>query len=86
MEQIGGFVPDKLVSNKLFMKQKFLAFKMAVDKNLSEQLEEFNKSVDDLESLDIKLDDDDKVLMLLNTLLKSFENFKGTLIFGKKIR
>lgn len=32
----------------------------------------------------MKLEDDDKALMLLNSLSKSFENFKDTLLFGRK--
>lgn len=74
----------KLVSSKLYMKQKLLTFKMSGEKNLIEQLDEFNRSVDDLESLEVKLEDDDKALMLLNSLPKSFENFKDTLLFGRQ--
>lgn len=49
------------------MKQKLLRFEVTEEKNLSEQLDEFNRSVDDLESLEVNLEDDDKTLMLLNS-------------------
>lgn len=57
---------------------------MIEEKNLIEHLDDFNRSVDDLESLDVKLEDDNKALMLLNSLPKSFESFKDTLLFGRK--
>ncbi|KAL8534879.1 hypothetical protein ACS0TY_010782 [Phlomoides rotata] len=52
------------------------------DKNLSEHLDTFNGYVDDLEDLDVKLEDDDKALMLMNALPKSLENFKDDVMFG----
>ncbi|KAL8473662.1 hypothetical protein ACS0TY_030489 [Phlomoides rotata] len=56
---------------------------MSEDKNLSEQLDTFNRYVDDLEDLDVKLEDDDKALMLLNVLPRSLENFKDVVLFGR---
>ncbi|KAL8523411.1 hypothetical protein ACS0TY_013391 [Phlomoides rotata] len=72
------------VSNKLYVKQKLLDFRMSEDKNLSEQLDTFNTYVDDLEVLDVKLEDDDKALMLLNALPRSLENFKDVVLFGRQ--
>ncbi|KAL8528126.1 hypothetical protein ACS0TY_005795 [Phlomoides rotata] len=57
---------------------------MSEDKNLSEQLDTFNRYVDDLEDLDVKLEDDDKTLMLLNALPRSLENFKDAVLFGRQ--
>ncbi|KAL8472435.1 hypothetical protein ACS0TY_029590 [Phlomoides rotata] len=74
----------KSVSNKLYVKQKLLDFRMSEDKNLSEQLDTFNRYVDDLEDLDVKLEDDDKALMLLNALPRSLENFKDAVLFGRQ--
>ncbi|KAL8505064.1 hypothetical protein ACS0TY_016322 [Phlomoides rotata] len=74
----------KSVSNKLFVKQKLLDFRMSEDKGLSEQLDTFNRYVDDLEDLDVKLEDDDKALMLLNALPRSLENFKDVVLFGRQ--
>ncbi|KAL8497847.1 hypothetical protein ACS0TY_021262 [Phlomoides rotata] len=74
----------KSVSNKLYVKQKLLDFRISDDKNLNEQLDTFNRYVDDLEDLDVKLEDDDKALMLLNALPKSLENFKDAVLFGSQ--
>ncbi|KAL8476488.1 hypothetical protein ACS0TY_028961 [Phlomoides rotata] len=54
------------------------------DKNLREQLDTFNRYVDDLEDIDVKLENDDKTLMLLNALPKSLENFKDAVLFGRQ--
>ncbi|KAL8470623.1 hypothetical protein ACS0TY_033249 [Phlomoides rotata] len=74
----------KSVPNKLYVKQKLLNFKMSEDKNLSEQLDTFNRYVDDLEDLNVKLEDEDKALMLLNVLPRSLENFKDAVLFGSQ--
>ncbi|KAL8463061.1 hypothetical protein ACS0TY_033901 [Phlomoides rotata] len=74
----------KSVSNKLYVKQRLLDFRMSEDKNLNEQLDTFNRYVDDFEDLDVKLEDDDKALMLLNALLRSLENFKDIILFGRQ--
>ncbi|KAL8502281.1 hypothetical protein ACS0TY_021421 [Phlomoides rotata] len=71
----------KSVSNKLFVKQKLLDFRMLDGKDLNEQLDTFNRYIDDLEDLDVKLEDDDKALMLLNALPRSLDNFKDSVLF-----
>ncbi|KAL8528643.1 hypothetical protein ACS0TY_006184 [Phlomoides rotata] len=42
------------------------------------------KYIDNLEDLDVKLEDDDKALMLLNALPRSLENFKDAVLFGSQ--
>ena len=37
----------------------------------------------DLESLDIKVEDEDKAIILLNSLPKSLKHFKETLKYGR---
>ncbi|KAL8487334.1 hypothetical protein ACS0TY_023853 [Phlomoides rotata] len=74
----------KSVSNKLYVKQKLLDFRMSEDKDLNEQLDTFNRYIDDLEDLDVKLEDDDKALMLLNSMPRSLDNFKDAVLFGRQ--
>ncbi|KAL8556099.1 hypothetical protein ACS0TY_003781 [Phlomoides rotata] len=83
-KELESLYQTKSVSNKLYVKQKLLDFRMSKDKNLSEQLDTFNRYIDDLEDLDVKLEDDDKALMLLNALPRSLENFKDTVLFGRQ--
>ncbi|KAL8528792.1 hypothetical protein ACS0TY_006306 [Phlomoides rotata] len=74
----------KSVSNKLFVKQKLLDFRMLDGKDLNEQLDTFNRYIDDLEDHDVKLENDDKALMLLNVLPRSLDNFKDSVLFGNQ--
>ncbi|KAL8470418.1 hypothetical protein ACS0TY_033050 [Phlomoides rotata] len=74
----------KSVSNKLYVKQKLLDFRMLDGKDLNEQLDTFNRYIDDLEDLDVKMEDDDKALMLLNALPRSLDNFKDSVLFGNQ--
>ncbi|KAL8509344.1 hypothetical protein ACS0TY_016521 [Phlomoides rotata] len=83
-KKLESLYQTKSVSNKLYVKQKLLDFRMSEDKNLSEHLDTFNRYVDDLEDLDVKLEDDDKALMLLNALPRSLENFKDAVLFGRQ--
>ncbi|KAL8478480.1 hypothetical protein ACS0TY_030393 [Phlomoides rotata] len=71
----------KSVSNKLYVKQKLLDFRMSDGKDLNEQLDIFNRYIEDL---DVKMDDDDKALMLLNVLPKSLDSFKDSVLFGNQ--
>ncbi|KAL8491997.1 hypothetical protein ACS0TY_023557 [Phlomoides rotata] len=75
----------KSVSNKLYVKQKLLDFRMSDGKDLNEQLDIFNRYIDDLKDLDVKMDDDDKALMLLNTLPKSLDSLKNSVLFGNQV-
>lgn len=66
------------------MKQKFYASTMIDEKPVLEQLDEFNKILDDLENIEIKLAEEDKALIQLSALPKSFENFNDTILFGRQ--
>ncbi|XP_020572710.1 uncharacterized protein LOC110019413 [Phalaenopsis equestris] len=48
-----------------------------------EQINEFNKIIDDLENIDVKMDDEDKALLLLNSISKSYEHFKDVVLYGR---
>ncbi|MCI52711.1 cytochrome P450, partial [Trifolium medium] len=54
------------------------------NKSVVEQLEEFNKIIDDLANIDVILEDEDKTFHLLCALPRSLENFKDALLYGKE--
>lgn len=83
-EKLGTLYMVKTLANRLYMKQKLYSFRMAGDKSVLSQLDDFNKILDDLENIDVKLDEEDKALILLNSLPKTFENFRETLLFGNR--
>lgn len=73
----------KSLANRLLLKQKLFTFRFMESRSIGEQLEEFAKCVDDLENIDEAIKDEDKALMLLNSLPKSFEQFKDAILLGR---
>jgi len=57
---------------------------MVESKPIMEQLTEFNKILDDLVNIEVKIKDKDKPLLLLCVLLLSFKNFKDTMLYSKE--
>lgn len=66
------------------MKQTLYSFKISEDKVLVEQLDMFNKLILDLENIEVKIDDEDQVLLLLYALPRSHTHFKETLLYGRE--
>lgn len=52
-------------------------------KSISEQMDEFNMIIDDLENIEVSLKDEDKALILLNYIPRSYEHFKDAVIYGR---
>ena len=71
---------SKLLTNKLYLKQKLYDLKMAEGSYLSRHINVFNQIISDLKRIDMKFED--KALMLLNSLPASsmYENLVTTLI------
>lgn len=57
---------------------------MVENKSIGESLTEFHKTIDDLENIEVKIGDENKTLLLLSSLPRSFEHFKDVIIYGKK--
>ncbi|GJV72122.1 hypothetical protein Tco_1492117 [Tanacetum coccineum] len=51
---------------------------------LGDHIDEFNKLILDLANIDIEIEDEDQALMLLTSLLSSYENFVETLLCGRE--
>jgi len=73
----------KSLAHRQFLKQQLYSFKMVESKTVTEQLMEFNRILDDLENIEVQLEDEDKTILLLCHLPRSFESFKDTMIYGK---
>ena len=56
---------------------------MTEERMLSDQIADFNKILDDLENLEVKMEDEDKALMLLNGFPSNCEQFKDAMLFGR---
>ncbi|WVZ11552.1 hypothetical protein V8G54_016082 [Vigna mungo] len=71
------------LAHRLCLKQQLFSFKMSESRTIEEQIAEFSKIVDDLENIEVKLEDEDKAVILLNALPRTFEHFRDALLYGK---
>ena len=74
----------KSLVNRLYLKQALYSFKMTEDKVLAGQLNMFNKLILDLENIDVKIDDEDQVLLLLCVFPRTHAHFKETLLYRRE--
>ena len=77
---------SKSLTNKLYLKQKLYGLKMSEGSDLSQHINLFNQIIGDLKRVDVKFEDEDKALMLLNSIsnIPTYENLIMTLTWGKK--
>lgn len=55
---------------------------MVENKYIVEQLRKIHKIINGLQNIDVKIEDDDKTIVLLSLLPRSFKHFKYTLLYG----
>nr|GEW02102.1 retrovirus-related Pol polyprotein from transposon TNT 1-94 [Tanacetum cinerariifolium] len=70
----------KSLANKLYLKKKLYTFYMLSGRKISEHIYEFNKIVLNLADIELKFKDEDRALLLLTSLLASYEHFVDTLL------
>jgi len=73
----------KSLAHRQFLKQQLYSFNMVESKAIMEQLTEFNKILDDLENIKVNLEDEDKAILLLCSIMRSFESLKDTMLYVK---
>ncbi|PON84365.1 hypothetical protein TorRG33x02_198250, partial [Trema orientale] len=83
--KLEGLYMTKALSNRIYLKQKFYVYKMDDTETTNESIDEFTKLVSDLESLNIKLDEEDQAIFFSNYLPKQYDQLRDTLKFGKEI-
>jgi len=60
------------LAHRQFLKQQLYSFKMVESKVIMKQLMVFNKILDDLENIEVHLEDEDKAILLMCALPRSF--------------
>ena len=77
---------SKSLTNKLYLKQKLYGLKMLEGLDLSQHINLFNQVIGNLKRVDVKFKDEDKALMLLNSIsnIPTYENLITTLTWGKE--
>jgi hypothetical protein len=72
----------KSLANKLRLKERIYTIRMVEVTSIQSHLNEFNSIIVDLESVDVKIDDEDKAILLVVSLPPSFMNFKEIMLYG----
>ena len=73
----------KSIENRLYLKKKLFRFEYARGTSMSEHVDEFNKMISDLLNLNDDMKDEDKAILLLNSLPESYDHLSTTLLYGK---
>ncbi|KAL5575291.1 hypothetical protein UlMin_016990 [Ulmus minor] len=68
---------------RLHLKTKFFTWKITEGRDLQGHIDEFNKLVIDLENIGVEYEDEDKALVLLYSLLRSYETLVDILQHGR---
>jgi len=74
----------KSIENRLYLKKRIFHFQHKKGTSMNEHLNDFNKMIADLKNLDVEMDDEDKALLLLNSLPNTYEHLVTTLLYGKE--
>nr|TKR74783.1 hypothetical protein D5086_0000291950 [Populus alba] len=74
----------KSIENCLYLKKRIFRFQHKKGTSMNEHLNDFNKMIVDLKNLDVEIDDEDKALLLLNSLPDTYEHLVTTLLYGKE--
>lgn len=74
----------KSLANRLYIKKRMFTLKMAECSSLNDYLDEFNKVCDTLETIDNSLNDEDKAILLISNLPKSYEYFVDALMYRRQ--
>ena len=83
LEKLEDVYLTKSLANHLYVKQRLYSYKFTEDKSVIEQLGDFNKAIDDLENIDATIGDEDKAILLLNALPKSYEQLRDAIMYGR---
>ncbi|KAL9453765.1 hypothetical protein AB3S75_009385 [Citrus x aurantiifolia] len=71
----------KNVENRLYMKKKLYRFIYAPNVSMNDHVNSFNKILAGLLNVDEKFEDEDKTLLLLNSLPNEYKHFTNTLFY-----
>ena len=74
----------KSFSNKLYLKKQLYEICMNEGTVVLEHLNFFNKVINELLAVDVKIDEENKALILLSSLLESYDQIVTTMLYSKK--
>ena len=74
----------KSLSYKLYLKKQVYGLRMKEGIAVLEHLNFFNKVISELLAVDVKINEEDKALILLSSLLKSYDHIITIMLYGKE--
>lgn len=83
-EKLEELYQTKGVSNRVYLKEQFHTLRMNEGSSISDHLSVLNGIVAELESIGVKIDEEDQALRLIWSLPRSYEHMKPILIHGKE--
>ena len=72
----------KSLANKIRLKERLYTFRMAEGTPVQKHLNEFNSILVDLDSLDVKIEDEDEAILLVVSLPPSYKHFKEIMLYS----
>ena len=74
---------SKTLTNKLYLKKQLYALQMGENINFLSHLNVLNGLITQLANLGVKIEDEDKAIVLLNSLPSSYDTLATTILHGK---
>ena len=74
---------SKSLKNKLLLKKKLYGLKMVDGSTLDQRINVFNEIISDMNRVDVKFEEEDMTLILLNSLPESYKKLVTTLMWKK---
>ena len=71
----------KTLASRLHLKQRLYLLHMSEGTSVKSHIDQFSSSIMDVSNIDVKIDDEDQILLLLCSLPSSCKNFKETLVW-----
>ena len=74
---------SKSLTNRLYLKKQLYELKMSEGIDIRDHINQFNKCITQLLSLEVNIEDKDQAIILLSSLPKSYETLVTMLLVGK---
>ena len=74
----------KNITNKLWLKKQLYSLRMNEGGDLIAHIQNFNQVCSEVMNLDVKIDEEDRALLLFCSLLGSYDGLITTLVYGKE--